>query len=317
MQKIEQAINHALRQIDASNPAMRQKIYETIWHAHERSLAAKKQLDAAAKTAKRQQLTRLIKSIESRFHQPETAFHDRLDIAPGADRKHNASAGIGPEEESRSPLADSDIVTDHDRPKHQHKRSWFGTYALIITLLVISLFVLWSFYNSLTGTNRLAANLQGSLAPMRQSEHKQDGWLSVFEAGSITSLAVQGAATTEVHNEPDANFVRIQTNGPGDAAIIEIGQGALMKLRGKTATMSIMARSASRKMTQLSVTCDFGNGALTGRHRFEVSPTTGPLLFQIDIPPSINGPAKLYITSDMPGQKHAADIFSVLIKTGS
>jgi len=134
----------------------------------------------------------------------------------------------------------------------------------------------------------------------------------------ILSISLPWTATAQIHNEADASFVRIQANNAGDAAIIEIGQGALMNLRGKTVTLNVTARSADRATTQLSLTCDFfGTGELTGRHRFEVSPTLEPLLFQLRIPQSINSPAKLYITSDLSDSKSAVDIFTVLIHTES
>lgn len=166
---------------------MRQKIYKTIWHAHERSPSTKKQLDDTEKAQKRSQLTRLIKSIENEYRISAKKLSNQLDISPGAERTGTAAAGIRPEEENRRYVSDS-IMESDKRPEHQHKRSWLGTSILTIILLVITLFVIWSLYNSLTGTDRLAKNRPASIAPLRQSAHNQNGWIQVFDPVNITSL---------------------------------------------------------------------------------------------------------------------------------
>lgn len=317
MQKLEQAIRHALHKIDAASPAMRQKVYQTIWHAHEQSLASHKQLNNADKLKKRDQLISLLKAIEAEHRSSgKKNINAQLDIAPGAQMPDDSAAGTGPEEENFAPAAD--CVTMHDdRPGRSYKYSWLGAHVFAIVLLVITSFVIWSFYNSLTGADSRPENHQLSIAPMRQNDYSQTGWVQVFNPANVTSLAVQGVATAQVHNEADTNFVRISADKVGDAAIIEIGQGALIKLRGKTATFNVIARSASRKMAQLSLMCYSGREGIADRYRFEVSPTIGSFLFQVHIPQSLSGPIKLYITSDLLDQKREVDIFSVLVNTGN
>lgn len=318
LQKIEQAIRHVLGRIDAPNAATRRKIYETTWNAHEKSIAVVLPQSKAQKAKKREQLTLLIRTIEAEYRSPRKKNNDQLDmVSPKMERASNLASGSGPEEENTRLVADSDNGIN-EYPKHEHKRSWLGAHALFPILLAIMILVVWFFYNSLTGTGQPTDDRHTSIAPMRRNEDSRDGWIQVFDPGNVTSLAVRGAATAEVYNEEDTSFVRIHGNNNQDAAIIEIGQGVLMKLRGKTVTLNIIARSANKKnKAQLSLTCDFGNGMVTGRRRFEVLPTRTSLLFNVDIPQSINGPAKLYINSDLLGKKHEVDIFSVLINTGS
>lgn len=65
MEAIEQAIRNALAKADAANPAVRQKIYESAWTAHERSLAANGALDEQQRNERRERLKATITRVEN------------------------------------------------------------------------------------------------------------------------------------------------------------------------------------------------------------------------------------------------------------
>lgn len=320
MQKLEQVICNTLHKVDASDTSIRQKVYRTVWSKHERSLATATLMSETEKSKRRSYLTYIIRIIEDKYRISNAGFNDQLHaVSPGVERSAGFASGIGPEEEPCNFAADS--VTNADEwPQHQHKRFWLAANAFPLILFFITVFVIWSFYNTLTGSPRVPDDPHASNAPMRllqEEQNQKSGWIQVFNPANITSLEVRGAATAQIYNETDTSFVRVQASGAKDAAIIEIGEGTLMHLRGKTATLNIVARSTGSNPTQLSLICDFGNGKVTGRRRFEVPPARETLLFNVDIPQSINNPAKLYIVSDLSGEKHGVDIFSVLINTGN
>eukprot|EP01133_Synstelium_polycarpum_P027705 gene27705-33489_t len=56
LEAIEQAIRNTFAKADVSNPAVRQKIYESAWTAHERSLIANGALDEAEREERREHL---------------------------------------------------------------------------------------------------------------------------------------------------------------------------------------------------------------------------------------------------------------------
>lgn len=232
---------------------------------------------------------------------------------PSADKLISARPpATGPEE-------DFDMVTAPQAPKERRlhlprKHSWFRANIVMIFLLVIMAFVIWSFYNTLTGVNLPRAMPETSRAPVRSTQNNASDWIRVFNPLNVTTLGVRGAASVQLNNDTDAPFFRIRANSVNDAAIIEIGEGVMMKLRGKAVTFNIIARSAHENVAQLSLMCDFGSGVTCGRRRFEVPPTREDLLFHVDIPQNSATTGKLFLTSDLLGKGNEVDIFSVLVQ---
>lgn len=352
MQKFQQLIYQAFSRIDASDAKMRQRVYENIWLMQEKSLAAQNAAEEQ-KQDKRHQLTQLLKTVEMQYRaaarpaqpapdktaavkaqprQPEAAppaaYADRppLQAQPAQQRQEqayqDAFAGISPLKADRN--GDSSLyyleqevnrkVTEADEKAPSFfKRAKLGAYFIGILSALIAVFVAWSFYNSF-GAPGISRKQQAlSTAPMQQNNYGKNGWVEVFNPANVTGLAAQGTASADLHNEPDANFIRITAHNADDAAIIEIGQGALMPLRGKTATFKLVARNSNNAIGQLNLTADFGDGT-RAHYRFELSPTAAPLLFRLAIPQKLSRPVKFYIGGDNTGKQYQADIFSLLVR---
>jgi len=391
VQKFEQIIEQAFAKIDASDPKMRQKVYENIWLVQEKALA-RQNLNEEQKQRWRQNLTELLKAVESQYRprpaparpprpaaQPQFTAADAEPPAPrprrtepgfsagpeqtadyaaaelpetaaffpeneDSPRREQGSAAAEPPARAAPPLAaaprrdkaaaergknqrrqgaEQDYLEEEVSRKVREPESvrpfWrrvkLSSYIIAALSALVALFVIWSFYNSFGGSAAPPRRAQFT-GPMHQNNYGMNGWTEVFNPANVSGLATAGAAAADLHNEPDASFIRIATQNPEtDAAILDIGQGALLKLRGKTATFKLMARSAENQIGQLRLVADFGAGAPRQRYSFELSPTISPLLFRLDIPPKLSGSLRFYLTNDKKdGQQHQADIFSLLVR---
>lgn len=310
LQNIERTIHYAFHKIDSSNPLTRQKIYKTIWSTHERLLMSKKQLNNSEKAKKRKQLILLLKKIEKEYHLFHKDSNDQFDFLQREEGTSEFKPRTGPEEDYDS-TTDFTIFTKKERSQ---KSFWLPICLLALIVLGVIVFFSWSFYSYFSASN-LPSNRQMSETTKQTSNKHQNEWTQIFDPSNVNALAVRGAATTEVHNEAGISFVRIQTETIGDIAIIEVGQSALMKLRGKTATIGIMARGVGRTITKLNLVCDFGVEKNVEKQWFELSQSVTPLLFQVHIPHSMSIPVKIYINSSLSNRDHGIDIFSILVKS--
>lgn len=308
MPKLEQAIRHAFSKIDAGDPAKRHQIYDAIWQMQEKTLAAESKPDKQAVQEKRARLSRIIKKIEAEFQQSAPAMNDRLDsISPARERTNHRAASSGPEEEAGFMA---------NRPENRIKK--YRRFPLrLLTILFITLlvtgFIAWAFFYNLIGGFSPAAD-RSVLPPSYQDSLNPPGWTQVFNPADPAGLTTTGNAAAQLHNEEGADFIRIHGKTAKDVTIIEIGQGALMALRGKTATINIIARSSSKNSTPTSIICDFGNDEVNGHYRFNVSPARNNLLLDVNVPQTVNAPARLYISTNSADKNAGIDIFSVLIQ---
>ena len=67
LQHIEKAIRDALAKVDAGDRTTRQRVYASLWTAHERALDANTSLDDSEKDRRREALKKLVANVESEF----------------------------------------------------------------------------------------------------------------------------------------------------------------------------------------------------------------------------------------------------------
>ncbi|AQS41202.1 MAG: Hypothetical protein BHV28_04900 [Candidatus Tokpelaia hoelldobleri] len=304
MPKLEQAIRHAFSKIDANDPAKRHQIYDAIWQMQEKTLTAEAKPDKQAIQEKRARLSHIIKKIEAEFQQFAPAVNDRLDsVSPARERTNHRAASSGPEEEA------GPMVNRHKK----HRRSPLRLLAILLIILLVTGFIAWAFFYSLIGGFSPTPDRPVS-APSYQDSLNPPGWTRVFNPADPAGLTTTGNATAQLHNEEGADFIRIHGKTAKDVTIIEIGPGALMALRGKTATINIIARGLSKNGTPASIICDFGNDEVNGHYRFNVSAARNNLLLEVNVPQTVNAPARLYISTNSADKNAGIDIFSVLIQ---
>jgi len=347
LQKFQQLIHQAFAKIDASDPGKRQKVYENVWLMQEKSLIAQNAA-AADKQEKRRHLTQLLKTIEKQYRapapgavmaepeQPPDLLPEMFSPAPPTDRPPKPAA------EQAAPHHPAGRRQAAGRPEHDKdsdsslyyleqevnrkvaakpdeaapsllKKARSSHYIIAALAIFVALFVAWSFYNSFGLPGSARKHMALSTAPARQNNYNENGWVEIFNPANVAGLDVRGTAAADLHNEPDANFIRLTSYKADDTAIIETGQGALAALRGKTATFKLVARNADNGIGQLNLTADFGTGARV-YYRFELSPTASALLFRLPVPQNLAGPARFYIGSDVKDKPGAIDIFSLLVR---
>lgn len=187
---------------------------------------------------------------------------------------------------------------------------------------MICVFTAWSFFNSLSGRSivepRSEITKQETVAerklPVRTEPSNNEGWVNVYYPGDATTVKTQGQASLKILNDADIPYLQIFANKMQDAAIIDIGAGAINDFRGKKVMLDINMRSDGQQPSQMSITCDLGKGRNCGRRRFEVPVNRSDILLDIDVPADETEPAKLFITSDLLGEGHAINIYNIRLK---
>lgn len=313
MTKAEQAIRNALLKVNAIDPAIRRRVYESAWNAHERVLINDRSLTKTDLATRRNQLTQIISLIEK----------ECLQIHGNNQPSQQDLASYGPEEEiaigeDNDPFFHAPRKA-HDTAPSKHKKKIIIISLSVCFCFLFLIFIVWSFYNSVSVKSNVAVqhvsptieSIVQQTLPVKQPD---DGWLQIFSPADISTLSVRGAASIQLRNDLGEQYVYIFANSPQDAAIVDIGEGILRNLRGKKAVINIVAKSNGAKKTQLSLTCDFGNSNSCGRHRFEVPVNRDNLVFEVTVPTNITGAGKLYLTTDLLGEGNAMNIYSISIK---
>jgi len=317
---IEQAIRHALQNIDADNPTMRNKLYQATWQTHEKMLASITQVSEEEKQARRESLKKIIQTIESEFYQ-QAVPASRQPI------------------EAQSPPIIADparVAKQSENRKKKNKISLRGNGFLLV-LIAILLIIAWVFYNSLIGSRDPAdsgasspenADQVASLIRQEQedavvsnppSDAQQNSvdrrWITIFDPGNIEGVRIKGGAQVQLQEDELGRFLRLTTHDAEEGIVIEIGRGLMAQLEGKSTIFNIIARNATDMITQLSVACDFGMPVSCGRWRFELPPTRDDLLFGVDVADRLQGnsPAtfSLSLTGEASNAPYMVDIFGL------
>ncbi len=335
MQGIESAIRNALAKADSSDPAMRQRIYESVWSAHERAMAANAKLSDQQRIERRDGL----KTVISRVEQEMRALNQR---APAVEQQAPAPAphydgGLGMPDLDRADIRpqakpskrrarqeqEPDLGYEPDiRPAPSKKRKKSRLLSLVLPLgfLLTAGFIGWSVYNSFVAMGPAVNNGQprnASLGPVREgNEADRKDWLTLFTAAQPDRISVQGRATVEIGGSGNARYARIKSPGATDTISFDVGQGVLDQLEGRQSTFEVIVRSDDGGTVQMSVSCDFGALGDCGRKRYDVTDQQSSLLFDLNTPEvkPANSTGRIIFTSDMSGSGKSIDIYAIRVK---
>ncbi|PSH68409.1 hypothetical protein CU102_14080 [Phyllobacterium brassicacearum] len=352
MEAIEQAIRNALSKSDANNPAIRQKIYESAWGAHERSLAANGALDDDQREDRRERLKASITRIEKEI-QTEGSLIPPPAPAPVEERREpvlsgdtvqtiqpasriEPSLGVVPEPDLGVPESASDgpVAADNYRPdrlrprltrKAEHKKAGGLSKLLILfALLAVALGLLWLVASGIINSKPSSIPpstgnpaTSDSNEPMKEGQISSEGtWITIFDPSDSTGVSVSGRATASVDGDQPEKFLRIKSPGEADDISFAVGEGVLDQLVGKHAVFDIIAKSEDGTSTQIAVSCDFGSLGDCGRTRFDVSDANAEFLVQKQFPadkkPNAGGVIK--INSDVSQAGKSVDIISIRVQ---
>lgn len=353
LEAIEQAIRNALAKSDANNPAIRQKIYESAWGAHERSLAANGALDDDQREDRRERLKASITRIEKEI-QTEGTLTPPPAPAPVAEKREpvlsretiqplqpeearvEPSLGIVSEPEFDTPetVSTDSVTADNYRPdrlrprlqrKAEHRKASGLTKLLIIlAMLAIALGVLWLVASGIinskpssvppsTGNPAASDNHE----PLKEGQLSSEGtWITIFDPSDSTRVSVAGRATASVDGDQLEKFLRIKSPSEADDVNFEVGEGVLEQLMGKQAVFDIIAKTEDGTSTQIAVSCDFGTLGDCGRTRFDVSDANGEYLVQKQFPTDKkpSGGGVIKINSDVSQTGKSVDIISIRVQ---
>ncbi len=355
MEAIEQAIRNALAKSDAINPAIRQKIYESAWGAHERSLAANGALDDIQREERREMLKAAITRIEDEVQatgtitapSPPAPVVERREpilstepVAPrGRSERIEPSIGMAPppEIDAPVPVSDEPVAADNYRPDkvrprlkrntERKKASGLTKFLIILALLALALGLLWLVASGIVKSPPSSIPQSvGTQAPSDSHEPIKEGeltpegnWIKIFDPSDMSQVALTGRATATIAGDQLEKYVRIQSPSEADDISFKVGQGVLEQLAGKKAVFDIVAKTEDGTSTQIAVSCDFGNLGDCGRKRFDISDASKEYLVQTQFPdakkPSAGGVIK--INSDVSQSGKAVDIISIRVQVAN
>lgn len=169
---------------------------------------------------------------------------------------------------------------------------------------------------------RLPGNQPALQSPAGESPRTTDGgigitdgdaeWATVFAPSNATAIGVPAGATAEIMDGEDAPFVRITTPAADTAISFDIGPGALERLAGGAALLSVVARAVDGQETQFSVSCDFGALGDCARKRYLVGATRKEHLLAVDLADGAPRAAgTISIIPDISGSGRELDVFEI------
>lgn len=334
MQGIESAIRNALTKADSSDPAMRQRIYKSVWSAHERAMAANTQLSDQQRAERREKLKTAISQVEEEMRQPvspvvaeplaaEPRYDGGLGV-PELDRTEMRAQPDAPRKRRGKAKAEPDLGYEPDiaqpvAPK-KRKKSRLVSLGLPLAFLLTAGFIGWSVYNSFVTVGPVSNNshsLPGNIAPVMQgNEADSKDWITIFTPSQPNRMSVQGQATAEIAGSGTSRYVRVKSPTAHDTASFDIGQGVLDQIEGKQATFEVMVRSDDGGTVQMSVSCDLGTLGDCGRKRYDVTDQQSSLLFDLAVPEvsSPNSAGRIIVASDINGSGKSVDIYAIRVK---
>ena len=346
MEAIEQAIRNALAKSDARNPAIRQKIYESAWGAHERSLAANGALDDSQREDRREMLKDAITRIEAEVQATGTITPPPLPVveprepilasAPvpprGPAERIEPTIGMAPPEVESPELAPDELVADNYRPDRTRKKSrpdaerrkasGLSKFLIICVLLAAAICLIWLIASGTikpaptfapSGTSSPAPT-DSSTAPIKEGEApKEANWIEIFNPSDMSQVALEGRATATIGGDELEKYVRIHSPAEPDTIGFNVGQGVLDQLAGKTAIFDITAKAVDGTSSQIAVSCDFGALGDCGRKRFDISDASKEYLVQVQFPAgkAPGGPGVIKINSDVSQSGKSVDIIAI------
>lgn len=323
MEAIEQAIRNALAKADVKNPAIRQKVYESAWGAHERSLAANGALDDTQRDERRERLKSAITRIENEVQATGALTPPLQAPAPAGGQREPSFASAppapgrsgarieptidtmpAPELDAPELVSSEPVAADNDRPDHLRRggrRAKPGTerkkagglrkLLIILALLVLAIVLLWMVASGMINSkpSSIAPSTgnpaaSGSHEPLKEGQLPSEGtWIGIFDPSDTTQVSVSGRATANIDGEVQ-KYLRVTSPGEADEVSFQVGEGVLQQLVGKTALFDIVAKTPDGTSTQMAVSCDFGNLGDCGRKRFDVSDASKEYLVQVAFP---------------------------------
>jgi len=328
LRTIDQAIRHALQKIDATDPVLRNKLYQATWQTHEKMLDTLTQVSDEEKLKRRQALKNIIHAIETEIQNTTPLPSTTEPIAPHPP-PHT------PELVAARPQNQPGITPRQPHAQHTpQKKSLFRGNGFVLVLIAILLFVAWSFYNSLISPYQTIAPEESKSDPVTElieqdtvpslavsdrqeqtSSPPERDWIRVMDPADMTDIQTKGNARVRLHEEGGERFMRLHTTTLEDRVIIEIGASLIARAKDKGAIFNIIARSATGQLTQLSVACDIGGLSTCGRWRFELPPMRENLLFGVDNLDEMRADSALTLSLSVSGETneehHAMDIFGL------
>lgn len=333
-----------MAKVDIGNPAIRQKVYESAWGAHERSLAANGALDDGQRDERRERLKEAITRIEKEVQAtgsvtlpvPAPVAERREPMLSQSATRIEPTIDVEPEAELNAPelVSDGPVAADNYRPDRlrprlkrnteRKKASGLAKFAIIFAILALALGLLWLVASGIINSKPSSIPpstgnpaVSGSHEPLKEGELSPEGnWITIFDPSDTTQVSVAGRATATIGGDQVEKYLRIKSPAEADEVSFQVGQGVLEQLAGKNAMFDIVAKSEDGTRTQMAVSCDFGDLGDCGRKRFDVSDASSEYLVQKQFPadkkPAAGGTIK--INSDITQAGQSVDIISIRVQ---
>lgn len=339
MADFEGLIRQALGRQNASDPAVRQRVYESSRRALARMTAAAGMQPPEVIARQHEALENAILGIEEEYllaemqaaeeakasgpawvakRQPEEP-QDRYRLpddpdVPAGDPHDGEGEASGDDEYSGEDEYESGHLDVLPRRRSAFSQA-LGILAVVIAIAVAG----WAVY-ALYNATILAPGQQGqaSSGDGKSQRDLADGasYITILSPAETGALDTAGRGKADIVNQSNIEMIRLVSlraeNRRGEPALpilLNIAPGVLTQIAGNRVTIEILAKSGSSGPVGFAIGCEFGGEDICGRKRFRVGIQPEAIVFTLNVKPEMAKVAKAFLSIN-------TDITSAAQQTG-
>lgn len=323
MADFEGLIRQALARHNATDPSVRERVYQSSRNALAKMIANAGPQPIEAIDAQRRSLENSIARIEAAYavqspapraapepvvarpkEQPAPGFRAEPRLDPPQPRDAR------PEVEPETYGGIDDFTSGAPPVLQRQSRNLpriLGFFAIIAILALVG----WLAWTTLAPLILESGQRLGSAKPAGSDPEEaatDAAYITILSPTDTGGLVTAGRGTAQIVKFGETDMIRLTStrpNGsrdkPADPVLIGIGEGALREIAGKRVTVEIQAKSGASSPATFAIGCDFAGEDACGRKRFRLGLQPEAIVFTIEIPESLGqgGEANLTLSTDV------------------
>lgn len=331
----EGLIRQALARHDATDPAIRERVYQSSRNALARMIAAAGAQPVDAIEAQRRALENSIARIEAAYAEPPRRRASEpapIPPAPARPAPEPRAPELQPERRTRPEVAAEPrlradprldppaVAAEEDpgefadayaepsnpvlRPRSRSLPRLLGFLAIVAVLGVLG-WLAWSAVSPFLNNPEeiVSRTPPAGSDPEEAAAVGNASYVTILSPTDTSGLQVSGRGKADIVRHGEADMIRLVSLRPAsardtaaDPILVEIGPGALQELAGRKVTVEIQAKSGGFGPATFAVGCDFDGQDACGRKRFRLGLQPEAIVFTIEIPQKLSGGGKAYLT---------------------
>ncbi len=323
MADFEGLIRQALARQDATDPAVREQIYQASRNAFARMIAGAGPQPPQAIQVQRDALENCIKRIEAGYlppQQPEfapepdfvepsvsppTPEHPPVDFpaeaAPDYEPGHPEQFADPdfPEVDDYGPQDENDLFLEETaRAGYSVDGSGLRRPLAIFAffcLLLITGWLIYTLINTLSPGTSNQASVEDTPPAISQDQIIDDQsstpFITILSPSNTDALETAGRGRAQIVNQSNLELIRLTSVRPSQELaqsakpiLINISPGVMEQIEGRRITVEILAKSGGTGPATFSISCLFNETEACGRKRFRIGLQPEAIVFAMNVP---------------------------------